>query len=272
MRWYILIVIFIILFELVSLVLLPKSKVSELSISTNEEKVKLRSMFRHVGTEKTYEYYKTFYAEYPEYVVHVRLSHWIGNEIYLREGLSGIRFCDDAYNWGCYHGFIGRAISEEGIDTMYRIEETCRKTYQGNVVGINGCVHGVGHGLMASEGYEYKHLVKALDRCDTFTYIPSKEQCLSGVFMENNSRLMEQFFGRKVVPREFNPEDPYDPCDKLIFKYQTYCYLELPARWWNYVNHDVDKMEKLCRVIENVDNRNSCLHAFEEFRTGSRFE
>jgi hypothetical protein len=220
-----------------------------------QEKKRLSGMFNSDGSKKTYDYFKTTYQSFPMEQVH-NLAHWVGNEIYLREGLEGIALCDQAYNWGCYHGLLGKAISDKGMKILVQVEEACQGKDK-NPLQLGGCLHGIGHGVLSMEGYAETDLIAALKDCDLLREKSSKVGCYNGTYMEYNTRTMQGLTGENVIIRQLGT-DPHEPCSKLPSTYQPDCYFEQPSWWTQVMPSQFDTFSQYCSEIENEQPRDYC--------------
>lgn len=229
---------------------LVSKRVPSSEFEFTKETERLGQMFTTLGTEQAYEFFAKEYQVYPQGPVH-ELAHWIGIEIFKREGLEGVLFCDESYSWGCHHGFVIQALAEEGEGILEKVEDACKK---GDSMSIGGCIHGIGHGVLSIRGYDLSDLLSALSSCDLLSTPEVAEGCYNGVFMEYNLKTMEVIEaapgeGEKFV-RDFNPENPFAPCDALAPTYQKQCYAELPEWWRIVLGGDFKKMSSLCASVE----------------------
>lgn len=151
-------------------------------------------------------------------------AHIFGELLYNTKGIEGFTICNSEFGFGCYHGFFGRAISEQGEDVITALDAKCITAY--GPLGT-GCQHGIGHGILEYTGYQ--NLQAALALCDKTTRVSSLLGCVSGVFMEYHTPLAG--VGNGLVPsnRPYDPSKPLDPCDRVGARYQSSCYFELGA-------------------------------------------
>lgn len=229
----------------------------------SREKKKLERLLEEKGIEDAVRYYllldgEAYRTKDAEKVrIAHDLAHFIGDELYKRQGAKGVILCYGDSGFGCYHGFYARAVNEEGRELINTTEQDCASR------GVedrqfHGCVHGLGHGILAIEGYEFDELLKALEECELLKLPFGKEGCRSGVFMEYNNRQFELYLGNEAVVRELDPNNPYEPCSELAEKYQYDCYYEQPNWWRGAVNHDFALMGKWCSGIESRRGREAC--------------
>lgn len=163
-------------------------------------------------------------------------AHVFGGALYLAEGVSGLAVCDERFDYGCFHEFLGRAITEQGIPIVYELNESCIETLGEDA---HFCHHGLGHGVQAHFGYRDSDLDKALEACDGLRENDPIGGCNGGVFMEYNLRTM---LGSEGTVR--TSETPFAPCDRLESKYLQACYFWQPQWWLNSVAKQISDSEK----------------------------
>lgn len=241
----------------VSLVLLDARDSNEILptiFDYNQERERLTNIIEKEGAAEMYEHFKDAYQSFDPDEVH-KLAHWVGAELYQKEGVAGLALCDNSYNWGCYHGFFGEAFSYEGISLVEKAEAACQNDKL-NSMRFGGCIHGLGHGILVQEGYEYEDLLDALEDCDTLNP-DARSICRNGVFMEYNKKTMHGLESKSWEVRPLNPENPKEPCDNLPSLYTYDCYYELPA-WWEHVfDRDYNEMGEICSGLEGR-NKEAC--------------
>ena len=222
-----------------------------------KEQAVLKYILDSEGSKAMYAHVLSSYTTYDPIAVH-DLMHWVGEALYKHDGTQGLAVCDDSYNWGCYHGFFGRALAQEGKPYLLQLEGICQKV-QRKSYAINGCFHGIGHGLLTyAGGYDYEHLTVALHDCDTLTIRKDQTACYNGVFMEYNLRTMQGTEEGTGVQRSFDPKNPTDPCNRLDIRYQKDCYFE-QTDWWRIVmNRDFTAMGVYCNQVPDDQAKEGC--------------
>lgn len=191
------------------------------------------------------------------------ISHWVGAQLYYQEGMSGIAICDFSFAGGCYHGFFGQAIHNEGKEALLQAEQHCSALIQKGPARYGECVHGFGHGVLSLYGYSYADLLNALQDCATLSSNSSELGCYNGVFMEYNTRTMELFDDDVPNHRKANsPGDLFEPCTSLPALYQPHCYYEQPQWWLAVLGSNFSKMANLCGMVEQTQNREHCFRGF----------
>jgi hypothetical protein len=149
-------------------------------------------------------------------------AHAMGQALFKSQGVSGIRFCDGSFDFGCYHGFSLRAIAQGGKDTLIQLDQACTQSFG----SLSGCKHGLGHGVLEYVGRN--NINHALEMCKAFVYQPAKLLgCTSGVFMEYLTPLLVV----EPVSRNFDPQNPYTPCIEVDQDFRPSCYFEL-GQWF----------------------------------------
>jgi len=157
------------------------------------------------------------------------LSHLVGESLFRHAGLTGISSCTSEYGWGCYHGFAIAAFLEEGTELISKAEEMC-KVGLVSAADSGGCLHGIGHGILAIHGYEYDDLLDSLILCDTLKNTSSQSGCYGGVFMEYNIWTMKHVTENtnEIRPLE-SADDHIALCLQVPNKYSQSCLTEQAA-------------------------------------------
>ncbi len=186
--------------------------------------------FRHsierYGASDAYRTFSAEMASIPAERQHV-LAHVFGDALFDAEGLQGITACDARFIYGCFHEVIARTIAQFGLSSLSTVYDACINT-PGEVP--RACLHGLGHGIIATLGYSKDELDAALLACDSLSGGIKTNWCYWGVFMEYNQRVMlgpDEW--RDAVPHS---REMYEPCVSLDAKYQKMCVWELPP-WWH---------------------------------------
>ena len=205
----------------------PAAGGGELPNVLNERERWLRRI-EEVGVERAYGEFKLAYAARDPRYQHL-MSHLMGALIYERLGAAGITACDDGFgDFGCYHGFAARAVSEGGAETVRSAIVACRE-FAAPALAVS-CEHGVGHGLIEVLGHH--RLSDALALCEEAAPQPNPfAGCTVGVFMEYNGTPSATTTAA-VSPRPLDPNNPYEPCPTLPERFRQTCYYQLP-QWWN---------------------------------------
>lgn len=227
------------------------------------ERDELMTTFSSMPSREFYEWFKKRYQrESPavQNLVHI-LAHDVGVALFYREDYQGALICDDAFQFGCYHGFMGEALTKGGKNAMKNIESSCEKT---SLYLSPNCFHGLGHGILLTTGYTVPDLLKGLARCDSLKKDLSRQGCYSGIFMEYNRRVGFFSYPGGLGLREFDEQHSLSPCEGLAKKYLYSCYAELPWWWKSSLKkppvEQIKAMVELCGKIEANANRDVCFY------------
>jgi hypothetical protein len=125
------------------------------------------------GSLKTYDDYKEYfvslakrktavyafdvlkYADIPSNVDTHRIGHNIGYVQYEQKGLKGIYDCTTDFRNACEHAIVVQALILSGPQALIDVAKVCSEG-PGGITAYVHCFHGVGHGLMAYLGYDFK--------------------------------------------------------------------------------------------------------------------
>lgn len=129
------------------------------------------------------------------------LAHLSGLLIYAGAGFEGIKDCSSQFAFGCYHGFLDKAFSQN-LDHLPDAQNACLRLGPEGSGPVASCIHGIGHGIASY--FATTDLKKALSFCRKLT--TGSEYCFDGVFME---------FVRSAPLSFFKKEDPLFPCNEL---------------------------------------------------------
>ncbi len=215
----------------------------------DDERKYWKGVISRLGGEAAYEVLVSHYEHAPHNIAH-NVAHVFGEALY-EKGIEGIAVCDISFIFGCYHGFLGRAISEEGIDVLSKLDVACSKKGREWL----GCHHGIGHGLMSYFGEQ--KLEEALTACSSLSWKGLVGGCYGGLFMEYNFRNAH-FEGDGFEYTRPNNGDLFEPCNTLPKKFKSACYYEQPDWWRRILGEDYKKLGGLCGEIENSDDRDFC--------------
>lgn len=204
------------------------------------------------GLEGSYQWLLTTYTG-KNFDSQHNAAHVYGETLFDVAGKKGMRVCDAQFNYGCYHGFLSRAISQEGLKVVARLDAECRKVDPETV-----CQHGIGHGILEYLGHT--KINEALAVCDMTRQPDPLAGCTSGVFMEYNVPLMESSDGvLSLDPRPIpDIRNPHDICGTVAEKYRQSCYHELP-QWWQFVyERDFATLGRFCEQVADLASQAAC--------------
>ncbi len=231
-------------------------RVTNSSYDYRVEKALLESKFKSLSGKDLYKLFKVRYSQIDQTKVH-SLAHWIGTEIYTYSGMDGLLICDEAFSYGCYHGFFIKAFEKEGKDLYQSGDKYCFGDGS-QPLKYGGCIHGLGHGVLYLNGYDLKGLNGALKDCESLSSESSIIGCNNGVFMEYNTRTMQSLDTGEAQLRPLNSNNPLEPCNQIETKYINDCFYEQPAWWSGVYFNDFKKMVELCEGVVEKTAKENC--------------
>ncbi len=183
-----------------------------------------------------------------------RIAHKIGSAALVRDHgnipeafAAGSSICWSGY----YHGILERAFY--GISTQAGLIKAARRvctspSLQRNQWLLYQCVHGLGHGLMISTGYD---LPFALHVCDKLQTSWDQTSCTGGVYMENVNAANGTSIGFKTPWVRSN--DLVYPCDAPVAKgHELYCYLMVTSRILAANGYDFKGAARICAGVASA--------------------
>lgn len=209
-----------------------------------EERLSWEERIEKDGGKIAYSDFVSKYKFLPAGDSHV-LMHLFGEALYNVMGDKGIEVCDSSFIFGCYHGFMAKPVSEEGLGAITFFGQECYRIFKDN---DPGCKHGLGHLLLEYLGDSA--LVEALEICKTFPIYRPLGGCAGGVFMEYQFKDFHRISSAGVMAKPFDPSDPYEPCSSLPEEFQPACYYGEPNWWHTVLNGDFEQIDELCRVLD----------------------
>ena len=183
-------------------------------------------------------------------------AHIFGDALYTEVGLDGMSVCDWRLHGGCWHQFMGRAVTDHGTASIAALDQSCK----GNI----SCQHGIGHGIVSALGYTFSDLQKSLALCHTLADDTPIFGCTGGVPMEYNLRhlLGDASFNARPLGTDW-----LDPCDRLSGDDARACYFWQPTWWVVFIPTDQESafeptfkhMGDLCRSISDKTFMYACI-------------
>jgi hypothetical protein len=178
-----------------------------------------------------------------------RVAHTIGSATLSRNrGNVAKTFAQGSSScWsGYYHGVLERALlgvrgyQPEKLAAVSR--DLCADEGVRAVAWLAyQCLHGLGHGLMITTGY---NLPLALKVCNRLAADWDQESCKGGAFMENISTS----YG--VRSRWVRDEDPVYPCNSVAPDDKSTCYQLVTSRVLQVVGVEWERVAEICAGVE----------------------
>lgn len=141
---------------------------------------------------------------------------------------------DEFYSSGCAHEFIGRMISDRGLEAVDDIEAQCASLSRRE---FHLCEHGIGHGLIGYLGYDLDALRVAVGACAR----TSDNNCYRAAFMERDFRRLANIELSVRQPEKGEPEHSY--CNEFKEPVKSVCVYWQPNWWYALLSPDVPSAE-----------------------------
>jgi len=155
------------------------------------------------------------------------LGHVVGDILYEQKGIDGMKYCTHDFRNACSHTIVIGALLEFGEGAFSDIKEACYAA-PGGKGAYTMCFHGLGHGVLAFNDYDFEKTVAMCEKFSTEKYFGREGiECFGGAVMEiiggggHNQDLWEE-----KRPEYLNPKDPFALCQVsyLPERYRPMCY------------------------------------------------
>jgi len=208
------------------------------------------------------------------------LGHVVGDILYKQKGLLGIQYCTQDFRNACSHSIVVGYLEEHGAGSLPEIAKTCREA-PGGRGAYTMCFHGLGHGVLAFNGYDLEKTIAMCKQTGTPEYQDREYvECVGGSIMEMISGVHDRTAWEKEVPKYFKKSDPLYPCDASFMpkEVQGICYTYLTPHLFETSGGDLGNLNpqvygpsmKYCDAIltSEPDLRQACYGGFgKEFVT-----
>ena len=146
---------------------------------------------------------------------------------------------------GYYHGVLERSLLGVKSYSRASLAKVSRRLCADRSVRAvtwlaSQCLHGLGHGLMLTTGYDVR---RSLDVCRRLSTHWDAEACKSGVFMENISPM----YG--ATSRWLRDDDPMYPCPAVVEADRYECYKRSTTRMLMVFGFDWERIAELCSTL-----------------------
>lgn len=227
-------------------------------VDPKAEQQALQRIIEEQGVRAAYAFFIDNFNAYDPDMRHY-VGHFLGDMLYGREGIGGVGVCQSYIEFGCIHGLVIAGVHAEGKAFMDRAIAACMELSQDDAV--NACIHGVSHTFLVQRGYKLEDILSALGDCDLLVGPEKAPVCYNGIFMEYHQPMEDgSVSGVWVRIKSFDPNDPFDPCDKVPAAAQSSCYLDLGGWWSSALPRQFDRMGKLCARVAEEASRVQCFH------------
>ncbi len=198
------------------------------------------------------------------------LAHGVGDVLYDQQGIDGILSCTDDFRNACSHQIVINALVERGPSAFPLIADTC-KLAPGGGNAYTMCYHGLGHGVLAYNGYD---LSKAMDMCNLSGKKAGEEavECMGGAAMEMMAGVHDVAMWKSESVKYFDENDPLAPCNRKSVPQEAkrICYIYLTPHLFKAggaqpgkspTDAQLTKAMSFCEVLSGSD-RNACFGGF----------
>ena len=183
-----------------------------------------------------------------------RIAHRMGAAALLRYDEDvGTAFSKGSSScWsGYYHGILEWAFQGVASDRLGLVaSRLCDDVRRQGTFLLYQCVHGLGHGLMITTGYD---LPRALEACSELDTEWDHQSCDGGIFMENIATAKGSPIKTFGKPKWLNDDDLLYPCDddKLVSdENKTPCYLMATSRVLEANGYDFNDAARWCHKAD----------------------
>jgi len=202
------------------------------------------------------------------------LAHTIGDTLYIQKGIDAVHTCTPEFRNACAHSIVIGLFNEQGEEALDEISEVCRNA-PGGTGAYTMCFHGLGHGVLAYNNYNFEKTVGMCKKMATEEYNNREyAECVGGGVMELIAGVHDRVQWEKQVSNYFIEGDPLSPCNApyMDTKVQQICYTYLTPHLFKYVGMSLgkplppyyEKAFKICNQIPITEerNRSACYSGF----------
>jgi hypothetical protein len=208
------------------------------------------------------------------------VAHAIGDILYSQEGTAGMASCTQDFRNACSHSIVIQTFINDGAKALSKIRSACEYA-PGGKGAYAICFHGVGHGLMAYLGYDFK---EAVAECARMTgeepasggtghrFTDTREECIGGAVMELVQGSHDAAAQARAVTAYMPLDDPFRPCtDEYVPEdLRTACIVSLTERFFGYAGigdktpdpSSYPSAMAACALNAKTDERGACYAGF----------
>jgi hypothetical protein len=156
------------------------------NFSAGQDFKSLTTYFHDLAEKKggVYAYQILLRAPLPPNVDLHLLGHEVGDVLYKQEGANGIRACTQDFRNACSHSIVVGLFTDKGEAALPIIADACRNA-PGGSGAYTMCFHGLGHGVLAFEGYDMAKAAAICKKTGTAAFKDREYvECIGGTVME----------------------------------------------------------------------------------------
>lgn len=198
------------------------------------------------------------------------LAHIVGDILYKQKGIAAIALCTTDFRNACSHAVVIGILNEHGEGALSDIAAICKRA-PGGPGAYTMCFHGLGHGILAFNSYDYKKAIAMCEKTGTLEY-HSREyiECVGGATMEMYAGVHDPLVWEKEFSNYFSSEDPLSPCNQAYVPdlVRPVCYVYISPHLLRLAGMDLQhpdpsyfsKAFSYCDLIpdDGTPNRSAC--------------
>jgi hypothetical protein len=157
------------------------------------------------------------------------LGHTVGDILYKQKGIEGIKDCTDEFRNACSHSVVIGILQDFGEGALPDIADACKEA-PGGKGAYTMCFHGLGHGVLAFNGYKLEKAVEMCKKTGTEEYNYREYiECAGGAAMEMMAGVHDRELWAKERPNYVKESDPLFPCSATWMpeEAKSICYIYL---------------------------------------------
>lgn len=225
--------------------------------------------FRRLAENKgaVYAYQVLLRASFPKNTDLHLLGHVVGDILYKQKGEEGMYSCTQDFRNACSHSIVIGILQEHGPGYLPKIAELCKKA-PGGKGAYTMCFHGLGHGVLAYNNYDFEKAIAMCKQTGTAEYNQREYiECVGGASMELMAGVHDRTAWEKQAPRYFRKDDPLAPCDAPFMedKVRPICYMHLTPHLFEAAGGSLSELQE-----ETLPKAFSYCDAIPESRTVDR--
>lgn len=234
----------------------------------------LSSFFKELSQKRGAPYAFTILKEVevsPGTDLHL-LGHIVGDELYKQRGIDGIQFCTHDFRNACSHSIVIGAFTKDGDNALGEIAKACENA-PGGKGAYTMCFHGLGHGVLAYYGYDYKKMIESCKKTGTPAHQDQEfAECVGGAVMETVAGGgHDPITWQKQRDVYLTKKDPLHICSESMTpsRARDMCYTYITPFLWEAAGGklgqpDEKSIQKAFLFCDAVDERHkdACYSAF----------
>lgn len=140
------------------------------------------------------------------------LGHVVGDVLYDQQGIEGIHECTPEFRNACSHSVVIGLFNERGVEALSDISAACRNA-PGGSGAYTMCFHGLGHGVLAYNLYDYEKAISMCKKTGTAEYNNREYiECVGGATMEIIAGVHDRASWEIAHEKYFKDDEPLYPC------------------------------------------------------------